>query len=65
VSVRVAIDQKGVVREADLLTKGIDGQLGRSAVEAARRWRFEPARDGNGPVASNLVVKFRFGPTKN
>jgi protein TonB len=65
VSVRVAIDQKGVVREADLMTKGIDRNLGRSAVEAARRWRFEPARDGNGPVASNMVVKFRFGPTRN
>ena len=65
VSVRVAIDQKGVVRDADLLTKGIDGHLGRSAVEAAKRWRFEPARDGNGPVASNMVVKFRFGPTRN
>jgi TonB family protein len=65
VSVRVAIDQKGVVRDADLLTKGVDGHLGRSAVEAARRWRFEPARDGDGPVASNMVVKFRFGPARN
>ena len=63
VAVRVSIDQKGVVRNANLLTTGVDGHLGRSAVEAAKRWRFEPARDGDGPVASNLVVKFRFGPT--
>jgi TonB family protein len=59
--VRVSIDQKGVVQDADLLTKGIDDHLARSVVEAAKRWRFEPARMDDQPVASNLVVRFQFG----
>jgi len=65
VAVRVEIDQKGVVRDADLLTKRIDGHLGRSAVEAAKRWRFEPARQEDRPVESSMVVKFLFGGSKN
>jgi TonB family protein len=61
VAVRVSIDPKGVVRDADLLTKGVDDRLARSAVEAAKRWKFEPARVEDRPVASNLVVRFQFG----
>jgi protein TonB len=65
VAVRVSIDAKGVVKDADLLTKGVDGHLGRSAVEAAKRWKFEPARADERPVASNLVVRFKFEGTRN
>jgi protein TonB len=65
VAVRVNIDSKGVVKDADLLTKGIDGHLGRSAVEAAKRWRFEPARADDRPVASDMVLRFRFEGTRN
>ena len=65
VAVRVEIDQKGIVRDADLLTKRVDGDLGRSAVEAAKRWRFEPARQEDRPVESSMVVKFQFGGEKN
>jgi len=61
VAVRVSIDQQGVVQEADVLTKDIDSGLANSVVEAAKRWRFEPARVDDRPVASNLVVRFRFG----
>ena len=65
VAVRVEIDRKGIVRDADLLTKRVDGHLGRSAVEAAKRWRFEPARQEDRPVESSMVVKFLFGGDKN
>jgi len=61
VAVRVAIDDRGNVWDADLLTKDIDGQLGLSALEAAKRWRFEPARVEDKPVGSNMVVRFHFG----
>lgn len=61
VAVRVSIDPEGVVRDADLVTKNVDDHLGRSAVEAAKRWKFEPARVEDRPVASNLVVRFQFG----
>lgn len=61
VAVRVAIDDQGNVWDADLLTKDIDSQLGLSSVEAAKRWRFEPARVDDKPVGSNMVVRFHFG----
>jgi TonB family protein len=61
VAVRVAIDQKGNVWDANLLSKDVDGKLGLSALEAARRWRFEPARVDDKPVPSDMVVRFRFG----
>ena len=60
-AVRVAIDDQGNVWDADLLTKDIDSQLGLSSVEAAKRWRFEPARVDDKPVGSNMVVRFHFG----
>jgi protein TonB len=61
VAVRIAIDDKGNVWDAGLLTKDVDGRLGLSAVQAAKRWRFEPALEDDKPVASNMVVRFRFG----
>jgi TonB family protein len=64
VAVRVSIDPKGVVHDADLLTKGVDDNLGLSAVEAAKRWKFEPARLEDRPVASDLVVRFQFGAAR-
>ena len=65
VAVRVSIDPKGNVRDADLLTRGVDGHLGRSAVEAAKRWRFEPARADDRPIASNMVLRFQFEASPN
>ena len=61
VAVRVAIDYKGNVWDADLLTKDVDGKLGLSALEAAQTMAFEPARVDDKPVASDMVVRFRFG----
>jgi periplasmic protein TonB len=61
VAVRVAIDYKGNVWDAEMLTKDVDSKLGLSAIQAAKRWRFEPARMDDKPVASDVVVRFRFG----
>jgi outer membrane biosynthesis protein TonB len=44
-----------------MLTKDVDSKLGLSAIQAAKRWRFEPARMDDKPVASDVVVRFRFG----
>jgi periplasmic protein TonB len=65
IAVRVEIDQRGIVRDADLVTKRVDGPLGRAAIAAAKRWRFEPAREKDRPVASSMVVKFSFGGEKD
>ena len=53
--------QKAWFAHADLSPRTWTDHLGRSAVEAAKRWRFEPARVEDRPVASNMVVRFRFG----
>lgn len=60
VAVRVEIDRQGVVRDADLVSKQVEDDLGRSALEAAKRWVFEPARADHRPVASNIIVRFQF-----
>ncbi len=64
VAVRVSIDPEGVVRDADLVTKNVDDHLARSAVEAAKLWKFEPARVEDRPVASDLVVRFQFAANR-
>jgi protein TonB len=62
VRVKLLIDESGAVFDAEILDQDADIQLGRIAVEAARRWRFEPAKQGEVPVESEMVVQFRFGP---
>lgn len=60
VAVRLAIDMKGIVQDASLLSKDVDEHVARAALEAAKRWKFEPATQDDKPVASNLVVRFQF-----
>jgi protein TonB len=60
VSVKVAIDETGRVKGTELLTRRIDSRLAESAMDAARRWRFDPAHDGEKKVGSELVLHFRF-----
>jgi outer membrane biosynthesis protein TonB len=38
--------------------------LATAAAAAARVWRFEPARQDDRPVPSELVLEFRFTPAK-
>lgn len=65
VQVKVSIDETGkVVRAEPLPQKGIGGFLGVTAANAARLWKFEPARRAGQPVASEAVLQFHFGPEK-
>jgi outer membrane biosynthesis protein TonB len=41
-----------------MLTKGSD--LAAAALSAARQWQFTPARKHDKPVASEMVLHFRF-----
>lgn len=61
VSVRVSLDERGHVRGTDLMTKSVDSRLANAAMEAAKRWRFEPARVQDKAVASSVIVNFHFG----
>ncbi len=64
VQVRVSIDQAGKVVKAEPVgsAEGVNQYLGTSAANAARLWVFQPARRGNTPVMSELILKFVFGP---
>jgi len=58
VDVKVLIDESGNVTRAQILTKGSD--LAAAALAAARQWQFTPARKHDKPVASEMVLHFRF-----
>ncbi len=62
VLVKVNIDARGRVTRATPVTRGdsVVLYLGLRASEAARRWRFEPAKDNNILVPSSQVIRFVF-----
>ena len=62
VSVRVKIDPDGRVVEAMLQDARTSAAnfLGKRAVDAARQWRFDPARRGNRKIYADMVLRFRF-----
>lgn len=62
VIIRVAVDERGTVTNADVL-KGLPFGLDRSTVDAVRSWTFAPALDRNGiPVKGTFHVVMNFPP---
>ena len=55
-----AIDEDGNVRDVEIL-KDLPMGLGSKAVEAVRKWKFQPATQDGVPIAvdHNLSVSFR------
>jgi TonB family protein len=61
VSVRAKIDRAGAVVEAELDSPAGSRYFDRLAVEATRRWKFEPAGgDAASDVASTRLVRYEF-----
>jgi TonB family protein len=62
VQVEVSIDERGSVTNATVAhsTGPFAYLFVDSALAAARRWQFEPARRGGRPVASRMTLKFDF-----
>jgi hypothetical protein len=63
IDVRVRIDERGRVVSATTITKlhdGIERYLGGRAVQAARQWRFEPARENGKAVPGSQTIHFVF-----
>jgi hypothetical protein len=64
VDVKVRIDETGRVVKAEPLPNKVpvSSSLVAAARTAAILWRFEPARSGNEPVPSDLVLRFQYRP---
>lgn len=66
VDVRAHIDDRGRVSELESLSPGIDDRLTTLALNAVKRWDYQPATSNGRAVASSLVVSFRFhNPPQN
>lgn len=55
----ITLDGKGEVTEVEV-EHGFDEDFDRAAVEAVQRWKFEPAKRGDRPVASRIHVAVHF-----
>jgi hypothetical protein len=64
IRVRVSIDEKGRVVRAEPLVPpgGINQYLAAAAASTARMWTFQPARRGDTPLSSEMVLNFTFTP---
>jgi outer membrane biosynthesis protein TonB len=61
VEVKVSIDKDGKITQAEpIAQEGIARIFLDEAVKAARSWKFQPARLGDQPIASELVLRFVF-----
>ena len=56
----VQVNTEGHVSDVSLARSSGYPLLDKSAIEAVRRWTFEPAREGGFPVASRVDVPVRF-----
>jgi len=65
VQIRVRIDENGKVIQADPVATphGVTEYLTKAALDAARGWKFQPARRGTTPIPSDYVLEFAFGPS--
>jgi TonB family protein len=61
VSVRVAVDAAGKVSDAELESPGPSKYFANLALQAARKWRFTPARVDGRAAASAWLLHFQFG----
>ena len=57
---RVLVDAAGNARQVELRTSSRFERLDEAALEAVRRWRFVPARQGDRPVAAWVLVPIVF-----
>ena len=63
VDVNVSVDASGSVVKAEVAPKpGLHPHLRDAAVQAALRWKFQPAQFNGHPVPANIVLQFNFAP---
>ena len=65
VEIRVSIDVAGkVVKAEPASVESLPPALVAAAANAARLWRFKPARKGTEPIPSEMVLQFLFRPSQ-
>jgi protein TonB len=65
VDVNVSVDATGNVAKAEAVAKaGLNPLLRDAAVQAARRWKFQPAQFDGHAVPANIVVQFNFAGSR-
>ncbi len=64
IGVRVSVAETGTVKDAEIVDYGEppNWSAATAALEAARRWTFQPARVEDAPVPGEVVLRFRFNP---
>jgi protein TonB len=60
VQLRVSVDTGGNVQQIEIHRGSGYPRLDQSALQTVRRWRFVPARQGNQPVSSWVIVPIQF-----
>ena len=60
VQLRVSVDANGNVQQIELHKSSGFSRLDQSALDTVKRWRFVPARQGNQPVSSSVIVPIQF-----
>jgi TonB family protein len=61
VTVKLAVDPSGKVTNAALQFAGPSQYFAKVALEASRRWKFDPPQSGGGPVPSQWLLRYAFG----
>jgi TonB family protein len=62
VDLRIRITPSGEVAETELISRNINPAFSSLALRTAAKWNFEPARNHNKAVSSDMVVHFLFRP---
>jgi serine/threonine-protein kinase len=59
-AIRVTVDARGAVSDATIATPGPSKFFANLALDASKRWRFDPPRPEGQPVASVWVIRYEF-----
>ena len=62
--VEARVDASGAVSAVSVANGSGSRLLDRAAMDAVRRWRFEPARSNGEPVAATVRVPIQFSPNR-
>jgi TonB family protein len=63
VSVRLAVDENGIVTDATLASAGPSNYFASKSLEAARHWKFKPAQVDGHAAPSNWTLEFQYRRT--